>query len=226
MPLCCDVSTQVGGEMIAFRAVLSAQDKRLPMLPENGISLLEGLRMSPGMMHFLQSFGITPDLVRGRLMFSETVQTVEPPNWRSLLTIVIHPGEEKIIQRLFDNVIVRPDEMERINFQERPHGGIITLSANQDSTPGGINIPNGSTWRKSEIRLWPTLQPLNEFGYLYVALYITGNYARYYPDRWLRDVEQKSPLALAVEELVYIAEQRMAMLAYSELTRIYHVIND
>jgi hypothetical protein len=227
MPLCCNVSsTQAGGEVIGFRAVLVAQDKRLPMLPKNGISLLECLRMSPGMIDFLPSFGIIPDLVRGTLVFRETVQTVQPPDLRSLLTIVIHPGEVKLIHCFFHNVLVRPDEVERMNFQERPHGGIITHSTNQDTTPGGMIIPNGSTWRKSEIRLWPTPQPLNEFGYLYVGLYILGNYARYFPDRWLRDVEQNSPLALAVEELVYIAEQRMAMLAYNELTRVYHVIDD
>jgi hypothetical protein len=29
-----------------------------------------------------------------------------------------------------------------------------------------------------------------------------------------------------VEELVYIAEQRMAMLAYSELARVYYGVDD
>jgi hypothetical protein len=54
---------------------------------------------------------------------------------------------------------------------------------------------------------------------LYVALYILGNYARYFPDLWMRDVEQSSPLALAVEKLLEVAAVRMPLAALSEMTR-------
>ena len=97
------------------------------------------------------------------------------------------------------------------------------LSGDDDLKTSQFKIPNGSMWDEEEVRFWPTHQPLNEFGYLYVALYIAGNYARYYPDKWLCDVEQSTPLALAVEQLVHIVEQRMALLAYNELSRTCHV---
>lgn len=93
-------------------------------------------------------------------------------------------------------------------------------------TRGMFSVPNGSMWRKSETRFWPVQEPLNEFGYLYAALFIAGSYARYYPDKWLWDVEQNSPLALAIEQVVNIAEQRMALLACSELSRTYLVLDD
>jgi hypothetical protein len=76
---------------------------------------------------------------------------------------------------------------------------------------------------RNEIRFWPYSVPVNEFGYLYVSLFICGNYARYFPDYWLNDVEQNSPLALAVEELIRIAEIRMPLLLLSELTGTYHI---
>jgi hypothetical protein len=66
-------------------------------------------------------------------------------------------------------------------------------------------------------------QPLNEFGFIYVALFIAGNYARYYPDRWVSDVENSTPLALAIEELLAVAETRMPWLILSELSGSYHV---
>ncbi len=81
-------------------------------------------------------------------------------------------------------------------------------------------------WRKTEARFWLRNEPLNEFGFFYVALFIAGNYARYYPDKWLADVEQSSFLALAIEELLYLAEERVPLLALSELTRAYHIIED
>ena len=72
-------------------------------------------------------------------------------------------------------------------------------------------------------RFFASPHPLNEFGLFYVALYIAGNYARYYPDRWLADVDRATPLALAVEELIAQAEQRVPLLALSELSRNYFV---
>lgn len=59
-----------------------------------------------------------------------------------------------------------------------------------------------------------------------MSLYILGNYARYYPDKWLADVEKSSPLALAVDELMHVVEQRLGLLTYSELVRSYHVPDD
>jgi hypothetical protein len=64
---------------------------------------------------------------------------------------------------------------------------------------------------------------MNEFGYLYLGLYILGNFARYFPDRWMPDVETGSPLALAAEEFMSMAEWRMALLTLSELSRAYFV---
>jgi hypothetical protein len=58
---------------------------------------------------------------------------------------------------------------------------------------------------------------------MYVALYICSNYARYYPDFWIRDVETHVALALAVEELIDVAEETMAPLTLSELSRTYFV---
>ena len=64
---------------------------------------------------------------------------------------------------------------------------------------------------------------LNEFGLLYVALFIASNYARYFPDRWMVDVEHGTPLALAVEELLALAATKAPLLALSELSRNYYV---
>ena len=86
-----------------------------------------------------------------------------------------------------------------------------------------LRMPHATTWSTKEIQFWPSEQPLNEFGFIYVALYILGNYARYFPDQWMRDVEQSSPLALAVEELLAMVAVRMPLLTLSEMERTYFV---
>jgi hypothetical protein len=106
---------------------------------------------------------------------------------------------------------------------ELPSGGIVRW--NEDPVSGGVKmtVPHGSMWTDQEVRFWPGQEPLNEFGYLYVALFIAGNYARYFPDKWLRDVERSTPLALAVEELISVANVRMPLLALSEMARVYFI---
>jgi hypothetical protein len=227
MPLCGITTTQhpnLSGQSQAFRLLMSSTDERPPLLPENGLSLFDCLRGSPGMLEFLPEYGITPRIVRGKLTASYTAGRSP---WRHDATLVIHPGPQEFIQSFYDNFMVRPDAVNNINFTEFPEGGVIQFFIEEgDVSPRMLSVPNGSTWRKSEIRFWPAQEPLNEFGYLYVALFIAGNYARYYPDKWLWDVEQNSPLALAIEQIVNLAEQRMALLTYSELSRTCFVIDD
>jgi hypothetical protein len=78
-------------------------------------------------------------------------------------------------------------------------------------------------YNTEEVRFWTDRRCLNEFGYYYVALLIAGNYVRYYPDRWLRDVERSTPLAMAIEQLCAVAEWRVPWLTLSELRRIMFV---
>jgi hypothetical protein len=73
------------------------------------------------------------------------------------------------------------------------------------------------------VYFWPTSQNLNEFGFIYVALFIVGNYERYYPDFWIHDVEENTELGLVIEELLNVAERRMALLTLSELSQVYFV---
>jgi hypothetical protein len=89
-----------------------------------------------------------------------------------------------------------------------------------------IQFPPCATSNVKEFRCWlGGPRPLNEFGYIYAAVFIAGNYARYYPDRWVFDVENSTPLALAIEELLTIAEKRVPWLTLSELSRSYHVFD-
>jgi hypothetical protein len=83
-----------------------------------------------------------------------------------------------------------------------------------------VLVPDAAMINTEEWRMWTNKPPLSEFGYFYVALFLAGNYARYYPDLWLLDVERSSPLALAIEELCTIAEWRVPWLSLSELGRV------
>ena len=207
-----------GGLSTSLEIILAPHDIPLRSLPPEGISLLECMRNIPGMMSAVGQFGIEPNIIRARVERSsrEKDETVK-------YELVIHPGVAPAIGNFLDNLLFHPaDALDRLRFKEMHSGGIIQW----EDPPGehmGVSIPNGTTWTSGEVRFWPCDQPLNEFGFIYIALYIARNYARYFPDLWMRDVERSSPLALVIEELLAMAARRMPLLALSELSGIYYV---
>jgi hypothetical protein len=216
---CVKTRLKAGGQVIRFRSIFASSDKLLPALPVEGLSLLECMRHLPGMLGTMHSFGIEPNIVRGKIEL-----TIIEKSGHENVSFVIHPASDQRINVFLDNLRFHPEDgIQRLTFQEMPSGGIVQWTNSADSESVRFSIPNGSMWTTEEIRFWPSPQPLNEFGFIYVALYIIGNYARYFPDLWMRDVERSSPLALAVEELLAMVAIRMPLLTLSELSRTYLV---
>jgi YaaC-like Protein len=227
MPLAGRMNTRIntrlspgaGGQVMRFGSIFASSDKCLPDLPQEGLNLLECMRHLPEMMETVQSFGIEPNIIRGHIEVSEWERPI-----RKEFAFVIHPAPSEPMDTFLSNLLFHAaDGLRRLNFQTMPSGGIIKWSDTPDTGDMRLNIPNGTMWTTEEIRFWPSQQPLNEFGFIYVALYIVGNYARYFPDLWMRDVERSAPLALAVEELLAMAATRMPLLTLSELSRTYFV---
>jgi hypothetical protein len=86
-----------------------------------------------------------------------------------------------------------------------------------------LHLPISSMWSCDEIRFLDRNIQLNEFGIFYIGLFIIGNYARYYPDMWIKEVEEYSPLAAACEQFMRFAEWRMALITLSDLSSTYMV---
>jgi hypothetical protein len=208
-----------GGTSTAYEVLLRPADERLPLLPAQGISLLECLRTLPGTAQFIAQHGIAPNVVRGKVELDQDPVTPS----RSRLTVVVHPGDDRLIETFLSNIKIHPNDVDRVEYIPLASGGIIQIINNEVSGPVQFSIPHGSMWDGEEARFSAQIEPLNEFGFLYVALYIAGNYARYFPDHWMVDVERNSPIALAIEELIEVAQNRIPLLTLSELTRVYHV---
>jgi YaaC-like Protein len=197
-----------------FQALSTPPDERLPLLPEKGITLLECLTLLPGLGAFLYNYGIIQDVVRSKM----TLLTLA--DQRRTCEIVIQPGNKGSIDEFLDNLKFKAGYADNIYMKQHiDSSGIVTLIDYNEP----YHIPYSSALNTNEIYFWPRHVPLNEFGLLYVALYICGNYARYYPDFWIKDVETHAAVALAIEELIHLAEHRMALLALSELSRTYFV---
>lgn len=209
---------RLGTRVERIEILAGALDDRLMPLPAGGLTMLDCLRNTPGMRDHLQAQDIPSELLRARVTAER-----DPNTNNSTFSIVIHPSE--LHGTFFENVRIHPSLHERVSFKELNFGGAFEFktSAQQQTEPmgreTGFIIPPAVSWTADETRFWCAPRPLNEFGYMYVALFMASNYARYYPDRWLLDVERSTPIALAIEELLRVAETRMAWLTLSELDR-------
>ena len=202
-----------GGTTSGFRCLLTPLDERLARLPGEGITLLDCLQALSRID--LAYLGVQKATVRATL--SANVQTM--PNNQSDYTLIIHPGNNDLIAEFLDNIIFYPSAVDQVSFNEFPSGGILNWHNDGMSTLVFRSAPHGYMLHAGEVRFWPQNRPLNEFGYLYVAMFLAGNYARYYPDWWLRDIEEASPLALAIEQLLRIAGEQIPLSTLSELSR-------
>jgi len=64
---------------------------------------------------------------------------------------------------------------------------------------------------------------LNEFGIYYVASYIAGMFARYYPEYWARGVDSSNQTFRVIDALMFHALSRTSLLLLGELRDKYYV---
>jgi len=195
-----------------YRALLGPHDGRLAELPKGGVTLLNCLKNLPSMYGFLRFHGVTPNLVRGKL------EVVDKRNNTRVCTLTIHPSTKALLDSLYERIKISPSAFEQFHPQEL-HSGCILRFTLHSGVSDSFQLPVACSYRPDEIFFAAEDVALNEFGTFYVALFIAGSFARYYPDKWMRDIDAASPLGLAVEALASQFNERVPLLALSELQR-------
>lgn len=201
----------------AFESIWHAEDKRYDSIPSTGISLEDCLASLPLLSEHVAAAGLSSNLVRGRCLG----RLWPGQQWNAHNVFVLHPDPN--VQALLGRMRLNPNDIDRIDLREAGTGLVITL--NNDWVSGHVSfpVPAAATINSEEWRMWINNPPLNEFGFYYVGLYLAGNYARYYPDRWLADVEASSAISLAIEEMCSTAEWRAPWLSLCELDQTLYV---
>jgi hypothetical protein len=193
-------------------------DERYLMIPESGVTLNEALNNIPGMVPLVQKFGGVSNLVRGQ--FSQSVYEVEK---EIVASLVIHPGNRDKIATMFSKCMFNANDIENLEYKDLKNGGIINFRYPMIDMTRFI-FPTSSCDNCNFVQFHAEGDEyLNEFGFIYVALYIVGNYARYYPDFWIYDVEKSTQLGLLIEHLLNVAEQRIGLLALSEFSQNFYI---
>lgn len=206
-----------GGSTSSFEVLYGAVAFEYPPLPTNGLSLSECLANIPLLVEHTSRAGLPSPFVRGKC--EARIWPVE--QWRTEYVVLFHPNP--LVQRLIETIRINPNVVDRMTIVQVNQGIHIMMESDWINGVVGMPMPPAATINTEEWRMWVETPALNEFGFIYVALYLAGNYARYFPDKWLADVESSNPLSLAIEELCSVAEWRAPWLALCELDQTLYV---
>jgi hypothetical protein len=206
-----------------FKIMLTASDERMPLLPESGITLLDCAKHIPAVGTTLARYGLEPSTVPA--ICGETGNGND-----NVMSIMIQPTSNARRDTFISNIRIYPRLIPNYEYREFSTGGEIKYKPDPacefyDNVFKGstTSFPSGVASDSYRYNFFTELTPLNGFGMYYVALFILSNYARYYPDFWMKDIEGSSPLSILADELLESAASMLPLLTYSELARIYYV---
>ncbi|WP_081053396.1 YaaC family protein [Burkholderia vietnamiensis] len=207
-----------GANQQGYGVILGANDVPPPELPRSGVSLFDCMRELPYMTSLIKTFGINPNLVRASISNSRTEiygqETIE---------LIIHPAHRDTIDKFGNLVELDPEAINAMTFKELPSGYIVTY---QPTGQIHMTFPSSTSINQDDFYFSCSGLNLGEFGFLYCALHICGNFARYYPDIWLKHIEKSSPLSMAIDELCSHALERLPLLVLSEMLRSYQLVHE
>lgn len=194
-------------------AVLLTEPEAPPGVPLSGLSLFDCLIKLPWMSDSLGHYGVVSPLVRATLGL-----VVDEANRTATFQITTHPTRQGLAERLIEKISFPPGLVENIEFRESFDGYNVNICQSLDAPQYRFNCPNGFTESEQFVCLSCDDLECNEFGYVYVALFICGSLSRYYPDFWFWHLENNTSLALIIKRFIARLKRRMPLLIYSELS--------
>jgi hypothetical protein len=221
VPVVGEVKRNLGyGYLSHTQLVYGAEDVRYSRLPSSGLSLLDCMMRLPAMQEVLAQNNIEAPLVRAKCTREVWADGTNEINFD------FQPG--RATEALQHDILVRPQDHECVEWTPFDESNLSLGGDLKIKFKTGMNVriplPHCCSVNSSINYFWPGPPVLNEFGFYYAGLYMLSNYCRYFPDKWLRDVERASPLALAAERLLAVARDRVPLLALSEMSRAYYLI--
>jgi len=208
---------QGGAVTHPMTVLMTSPDAALAQVPDAGVSLLQCMQHIPGLAGHLRNFGVEVMAAR-----CHARREAFDANGSHTTSINIHPAPANLLAKIYERV--SSDVPERLQQFEYPIGRRYLHTKMEGDQPG-FHMPNGVSLG-DEVFIWPyndDEMALNYFGWLYVMAFVLGTYARYYPDMWMRDVEDASYVAVAADAFYRIAAAHGPLSTLSELSRTWMV---
>lgn len=204
--------SQEGVQAQSFGSILLNHDLPPKSLASSELTLLECMKMMPSMIDFLWDRGIASNLIRGSVEKNE----VTSPDPMDIMTTVVQPTLRNT-NKFQERFRCKLPNCDAFDFFPQPSGFVLKVSSSW-MNPQEMEYPNAYTLNHDVLYFLDTDLDINEFGICYLALFILGNYARYYPDLWFSDINERTHLFQAIEKLVDDCIDRTPVLSFAALT--------
>ena len=191
--------------------ILNANSKKLSVIPETGVNFMKCLKNFPGSKSYIELNSIHSELARASIRVD-----VDLVRDKFSITLILHPDTKEKLDKIYSKIEFHPNYFERLVIDEFESGLQLRFDS---SSLGGANFPIGFNSSGSEVLLCSDNDFINEFGLAYLGMFICGNFSRYYPDIWVKHLDEATPLALAIEDFTNSASRRAPLLTLSELSR-------
>lgn len=161
-PLVGELISRLGqGSQKRLLAFLYAEDQRMPLLPSSGLSLLDCIRLVPGMHRYLSDQKISPATVRGKF------EGISYDDGSGTTNFIAQPGDAHIILKAKEKILFRANDLNAIEYFEFPSGFSVSWKTAENICPD-VRFPEGFSVAYDEVYICPEPPPLNEFGLYYV----------------------------------------------------------
>jgi hypothetical protein len=197
---------------------LDVHDVRPPLIVDDGIDLLTIFKAIPSLAIYLGSLNIASSKVRGKFTRTFNENNV---SWTN--SLIIHPASNDVLDRVYEKILFSANAVNILDVRQMNSGLVINWIVSPNSDTFTAILPTNGQQNLETIFLESGDSSLNEFGLCYAGLFILGNYARYFPEQWMRDVEEFSELAFLAYEFLSTVELRVPLLCLNEMSQSLHI---
>ena len=190
--------------------------------PRAGVTLFDCFRNTPSITEFLSELGIVPNFVRGRIRRRITIRDDSFSDEE--FELVIHPTAEEIVDKISKSIVMHPENVNYIEFYGIRNDSIMFKLKNPENIDlEPMRFPEGVNINLDDVLFVVESVHENEFGYIYLGLFILGTFARYYPDLWMKEIETNSDFFVLASAFLDQAQRRLPILTAAELNRAVYL---
>lgn len=202
-----------------YSAILAETDERMPLIEKSGLTFINSIKYIPEMQNLLRQYNVETGACRAWLSrHYESDLDRRSGTLNHLNHVNIQPEKKEYVAKIIERVKCSASAVNAIDLIDLGDSAQITENVKVRNTISyWVDYPLGINRTAKELYLLPETPSVNEFGMFYASLFMLGNLCRYYPDIWMKILEDDHPLATVSASLMELAFKRVPVLALSEL---------
>jgi len=182
------------------------------------ISLRELASCCPTIYSEAADLGIELRVARATLEYTRNLDAKT-----NTIDVIIHPTIPNVLDEIWKHITFSPRCVEHVQPKDFRAGGGFSLTFPDGVDYVNVKMPLSHMLEQRFCLLTTEEIALNEFGIYYLASYIEGMFARYYPEFWTRALDANNQTFQVIDTLMGSALARAPLLLLGALRERYYI---